>query len=414
MLKALLSAAVAGTLVLAGITQAQGVEGDPSPNSGEEATQAQEGTPDGATLSSSQAAAIEEYWTPERMAGANPRTATEVVDDADAGSQEASEAPGPPGGAPGWAPGSGAQPDTSANSELGSGDGALPQHGTKPTNPKDGPYGPFQRWTWFGRYLSYPTSTIGKLFFTIPSGPEAGNYVCSASVIHRSTVMTAGHCNSDGDGVFATNRLFCPSYNAGGVNPERGCWSAVNSKTSSGWHSSGDPDYDYACLIMALQGDTINDKIGNVTGWLGRAWNFSATQMEMQFGYPAGSPFPGFHIIAVASPEWYEHDFRSGDQVSKLTGNDMTGGSSGGPWILGLNHRNAEHPDTDGSNATDPGSQWINGVNSHKRCRTNCSSPPTTGAGVFWQEMSSPPFRNTSASDESEDIVPVCFDNGGT
>jgi len=32
---------------------------------------------------------------------------------------------------------------------------------------------------------------------------------------------------------------------------------------------------------------------------------------------------------------------------------------------------------------------------------------------VFWQEMTSPPFRNTAATDESEDILQVCFNVGG-
>jgi hypothetical protein len=52
-------------------------------------------------------------------------------------------------------------------------------------------------------------------------------------------------------------------------------------------------------------------------------------------------------------------------------------------------------------------------VNSHKRCSVNCNNPPTTTTGVFWQEMTSPPFRNTAAGDESEDILQVCFNSGG-
>ena len=52
-------------------------------------------------------------------------------------------------------------------------------------------------------------------------------------------------------------------------------------------------------------------------------------------------------------------------------------------------------------------------MNSHKRCSVNCNTPPTTTTGVFWQEMTSPPFRNTAATDESEDILQVCFNFGG-
>jgi len=363
------------------------------------------------------AAEVLAYWTAERMAGAIPMAAPAVVDP-NAGIPQAqgtlSDAGGAPGYAPGWDPASGVAapggdvafsfPAAAASQQ----DPVQPQHGTKPTNPRDGPYGPFQRNTHPRRYTSFPTSPVGKLFFTLPSG----NYVCSASVIQRNTVVTAGHCNY-GNGQFATNRLFCPSYNNAGVNPERGCWSAVNSKTSAGWVGSGDPDYDYACLIMAPTGTVWNAPIGNVTGWFGRAWNFASRYVERDFGYPAAAPFSGRLIVDVASPEWYEHDFTAGGQVSKIMGNDMTGGSSGGPWVLGFNHASAEFADTDGSIETDPGGNWVNGINSHKRCVGNCQSPPTTTTGVFWQEMTSPPFRNTAAADETEDNFAVCFANGG-
>ena len=60
-----------------------------------------------------------------------------------------------------------------------------------------------------------PYRTIGKWFFTKPG---AGNFVCSASVIGRRIVVTAGHClhsgNGSGTGWFS-NFLFVPSYRAG-------------------------------------------------------------------------------------------------------------------------------------------------------------------------------------------------------
>jgi V8-like Glu-specific endopeptidase len=382
-------------------------------------------------VSKAQAAAMAvetaNYWTPERMADAKPMTA--VFDEADPQTygdglderQVASEGEEVlPGYAPGWKPGRRRQPEADETHTITRDDplwgiatgetaeGAQPQHGSKPSNPRTGPYGPFQRWRDFTSRTGYPTSTLGKLFFTL----NGINYVCSASVIHRNTLITAGHCNSDGNGTFATNRLFCPSYNKG-EHPTRGCWPVVASKTSFNWHNNGDPDYDYACLITSTTGTKVNNSIGNVTGWLGRAWNWSPSQAVRTFGYPAAAPFDGNRLTTTASTEWYIHDFRSGGQVSKIIGSDLTGGSSGGSWILGW-QRGGEPSDSDGNSVTDPGSNWVNGVNSHKRCRTTCQSPPTTTNGVFWQEMSSPPFRNSSAGDESEDIVNVCFNNSGT
>jgi len=294
------------------------------------------------------------------------------------------------------------------------GQGVAPQHGAKPSDPLNGPYAPFQRWTWFGRYLTYPTATIGKLFFSL----NGSNFVCSATTINRSTVITAGHCNSDGAGTVATNRLFCPSYNKGGpsgsgaANTTAGCWSVIGSMTATPWHSGGDPDYDYACLITNTTGTVVSDKIGNFTGWLGRAWNLSSSQAEMAFGYPAAAPFLGYHIITVASSEWYTSNFTAGGQVSKFIGSDMTAGSSGGPWIIGWGHRNAEYADTDSSSVTDPGDfqfPLVNGVNSHQRCKVSCGTPPNAASGTYWQEISSPPFLDSAAGDEMKDVTDFCF-----
>lgn len=286
------------------------------------------------------------------------------------------------------------------------GDLMQPMHGDKPINPKDGPYGPFQRWREAESITAYPKSTVGKLFFSL----GGQNWVCSASVIGRSTLITAGHCNSDGAGHFATNRLFCPSY-LNGANASRGCWTVVTSAVSNPWHNGGDPDYDYSCLVTATTGTVVANKIGNVTGTLGRAWNWNPSQAVRTFGYPQAAPFTGGTLQTTASTEWYTHDFTVGGQISKIIGSDLTGGSSGGPWILGWTGGMAETADTDASSATDPGNNWVNGVNSHKRCVSNCNAPTTT-TGVFWQEMTSPPFRNTTSDiNESEDVIGLCLAN---
>lgn len=162
------------------------------------------------------AATIHAYWTAERMRGAEPMPVPAVPMAAGAKAVRATPPDALPGWAPGWAPDSGRQPKPNdihwmPEEEYIATEAAKlePQHGTEPTNPRDGPYAPFQRWTWSGKYVTYPISTVGKLFFTLPG---VGNFVCSASVIGRSTLATAGHCVSDGAGGWATNMLFCPSF----------------------------------------------------------------------------------------------------------------------------------------------------------------------------------------------------------
>lgn len=406
------------TIILAGLWSCINVTYAQAPVAGVVSEEVMVGS--GAAQMAFDAQSISSYWTQAKMASAKPMPTPLVSVDATSLSfhpiaQESAEL-ADPGYSPGCRPNAKNCDNTprklSSQSALSTGGEAFgdliqPMHGTKPINPKDGPYGPFQRWREADPITAYPKSAIGKLFFTL----SGKNFVCSASVIGRSTLITAGHCNSDGAGHFATNRLFCPSYN-GGVNAARGCWSIVTSVVSNQWHNSGDPDYDYSCLVTATTGSVSANKIGNITGTLGRAWNFDPSQAERTFGYPQAAPFTGGTLQTTASTEWYTHDFTVGGQISKIIGSDLTGGSSGGPWIIGWIGGLAETADTDGSLATDPGSNWVNGVNSHKRCVVNCNAPPTTTSGVFWQEMTSPPFRNTTSDiNESEDVIAICLAN---
>ncbi len=295
--------------------------------------------------------------------------------------------------------------------------------GTPPANPVDYPgYGKFARWTWYGNYLTFPTSTIGKLFFTIPG---VGDAVCSATVAHRSTIITAGHCVRSlvrGTPTWHTNRGFCPSYyrgaGSGAPHPSRGCWSGGSATTTTAWGTHENVDRDYACIVTATTGTVHANKMGNVTGWLGRAWNWGADQLTLAWGYPAASPFAGYHIITVAANEWYSSNRStdgepSVDLHSKYIGSDMTGGSSGGPWWLGTRHNNAanNYADTDGVSYTGwVGGPWINGVNSHKRCKTSCGTPPSSASGTYWQEMGSPRFTsNGSDNNDSEDVFAICL-----
>ncbi len=386
--------------------------------------------------------AVLAYWTAERMAAAKPMPMPEVIDHEELRGAAFSPQPplGNPGFAPGWDPKSGLEPpDPLTRYEITPGDPAFDWYwrehdgrlkaaapeafGSPPADPVDYPgYGKFARWTWYGNYLTWPTSTIGKLFFTVPG---QGNFVCSATAIGRSTIATAGHCVSSligGTPTWHTNHLFCPSYykagGSGGSHPSRGCWSGVTAVTSSQWHNSANFDRDYACIVTATTGTVHSNKLGNVTGWLGRTWNWGGTDATLAWGYPAGSPFPGYHIITVAATEWYSVNMSNDGETSpnlssKYIGSDMTGGSSGGPWWLGTRHTNPanNYADTDGVNYTGwVGGPWINGVNSHKRCKTWCGTPPSASSGTYWQEMGSPPFTSSgSDANDSEDVFALCL-----
>jgi V8-like Glu-specific endopeptidase len=285
-----------------------------------------------------------------------------------------------------------------------------------PANPTDyGNYSPFQRWTHFGSYFTYPMSTVGKLFFN----QNGGSFVCSASVWNRNTLLTAGHCVHAGNNSAAgwsSNFVFCPSYTPGGCIA--GQWGWTTAFTSAQWFSSGLPDRDFACIVTNRPGGA---QIGNQTGWIGWAVNFPTRQAEFAQGYPQAAPFNGQYIISATSTEWYQQDFAADaplNHVSKYIGSDMTGGSSGGPWWLSHRHPNAgiEFGDTDGSNLTDPGQgggPFANGLNSHKRC--NAAGCPA--GSIFTQEMGSPQFLDDGAGGDLTAILDVynaCAGAGGS
>jgi hypothetical protein len=204
---------------------------------------------------------------------------------------------------------------------------------------------PFSRWQWFGRYLrnvpagspNMVISTVHKMFFS----QGGGNFVCSSSSIGPDGVWTAGHCVHNGSGGpgagFSTNVLFCPSYDStqGGVNPTAGCWGAEELWTwCPQWCTNGDLDYDFGGSD-ASDNPVIGPQtgmIGNYTGFNGLAWNFGNVHW-LAFGYPQGSPFNGGTIMTAASSLGYVDEATGGGDFSIAMGSDLTGGSSGGPWI---------------------------------------------------------------------------------
>ena len=353
------------------------------------------------------------YWTAERLRGAvpTPLGAYSPGPRNQRLESDPSEPLGRPGAAPGWSPDSSVLPqkNSSAKSNTASFDQVqtFPPF-SAPSTPTDfANYAPFQRFTWPGTLTQYPVSTVGKLFYT--QGGQ--NRVCSASVIGRSTLATAGHCVHAGNNSqigWSTNLLFCPSFSTAGS--PRGCWTGIAQFVSFQWFNASNFDRDYACIVTATSGTTIANKVGNITGWTGRAWNWSSGQPTLAWGYPQEAPFAGNRVITTASTEWYQLNRNTSEgQLSKFIGSDQTGGSSGGPWWL--NYRGpVEIAAVDSSPITDPAQgnsqPWINGVNSHKRC-TAAGCPAGT---VFLDEMGSPQFRSsTTDNNDSEDVFALCL-----
>src|SRR5215471_18668316 len=164
----------------------------------------------GAKMKASQKA-IMSYWTPARMASAKP--AHPVVSGAAAKGAKADNAGNTATGRPGLAGGY-----VPAGLHAASAQGGTINRNAQSSSvlPADGGYpGPNDTYNWIGKLDPYPVSTVGKLFFTEPSG----NFVCSAAATYGGNldmVWTAGHCvGPQGGQSYYSNWLFCPEYNNG-------------------------------------------------------------------------------------------------------------------------------------------------------------------------------------------------------
>ena len=175
----------------------------------------------------------------------------------------------------------------------------------------------------------------GKVFFTL----AGANYVCSGTAVDASAgvnlVWTAGHCVTDGPGHDATNLMFVrattrvKSRTAGGrsrcsTRPRAGRRRApAASATTSGPRAWSTP------RIRAL---TFASTIGTRPILFGQS---PTGKRLVSYGYPAAGKFNGSQQYACASP------FRRWDGTALLDpmqiSCDMTGGSSGGGWILDSN-----------------------------------------------------------------------------
>ncbi|MFD8496800.1 trypsin-like serine peptidase [Amycolatopsis sp. NPDC059657] len=177
-------------------------------------------------------------------------------------------------------------------------------------------------WTGSGKI----TQTAGRVFFTM-QGRKAS---CSGDAVtstNGSVVVTAGHCVKY-QGAFHTDWVFVPGYNNG--NAPYGQWAAKTTLTTPQWQASEDMNYDVGIgVVNQLNGQRLTD----VVGAQGIAFNQARNQSMYTFGYPAAAPYDGTKLIYCSGSTITDFLLTKDHGMSC----NMTGGSSGGPWFLNFN-----------------------------------------------------------------------------
>lgn len=274
------------------------------------------------------AAATVAYWTPERLASAQPMLpqVDEIAVTAEAAT--ASTAIGKPVSASGRAPTAYVKPDWTNRLY----DPAMSQ-----IKPKAGGIEPQDVGSFGAHFTSarvnptgletiYPNRAIGKLFFQDTAG---SNFVCSAATLQRRIVLTAGHCVHSGSGGiegFYRKFLFVPAFR-NGVAP-LGTFAPRVVGATSQWVTGGGNVPNAADFGMFEMRDKAGKNIGNITGYLGFQTQSLLNNHTTKLGYPC-------NLDACAKMQQVTSQaFRATSPNNVEYGSNAGGGSSGGPWVM--------------------------------------------------------------------------------
>jgi V8-like Glu-specific endopeptidase len=155
-----------------------------------------------------------------------------------------------------------------------------------------------------------------------------------------SLVLTAAHCAYDESGkAFATNWLFIPEYDSAPTsncaNTRYGCWTAQalvvhNGYAGAGGFNSTATTYDFAFAVVAAGGKSVGQLDATVGSFAVSTSSLAVGTRVYAFGYPAAGKYNGTDLTYCSGPV-----FEDPYNARKTWGLkcDMTGGSSGGPWL---------------------------------------------------------------------------------
>ncbi len=174
---------------------------------------------------------------------------------------------------------------------------------------------------------SKPFRTHGKVFFTL----GGLGYVCSGTSIKsdtKSLVVTAGHCTySEADG-YASNFMFVPAYDNG--DDPFGEWVAKRIKATPQWEANENESYDVSMATMSkLDGEKLAEGRRIARHRLQQGARPELRRVRLP---GRGSVRRRVHV-SLRVPAQGTDNQGSNPKPTRIDC-DMTGGSSGGGWVI--------------------------------------------------------------------------------
>jgi V8-like Glu-specific endopeptidase len=186
------------------------------------------------------------------------------------------------------------------------------------------------------------TSTVGALF-TLSTEGQLQNHFCTASVVDSPTgnlIVTAAHCMQ---GQRPGHVVFVPGYSAG-LAPY-GLWTVTKVIEDQPWLASGDPDDDFAFLVVSQRGSTV--PVQSLTGGEIVGVGQPAGRAVVVAGYPnvQNTPVACRNTVTAFTATQFEFDcdgFTDGTSGSPLlaepaaVGSAATGKAAGVAMVIGV------------------------------------------------------------------------------
>jgi hypothetical protein len=186
-------------------------------------------------------------------------------------------------------------------------------------------------------------------------------------------------------GKWYQNFTFYPAYSNGGNSAYNGGWTIRKLYTWVGNASTWDYDIGFMQVNdnrgYGCAGSSGGRPIGSYTGWLGYTYGGDYSQRQWDiFGYPAAPPFGGAYQWDDEAATGTLNPLGTTNVIE--VGNPQTGGTSGGPWVIGFDPQNLAFQNI-GNNTAPTFTNLVNGLNSFKWI--NPSHPNSINGPAFYQ-----------------------------